>query len=87
MALPLAGVVRDPTRQAATQPKHSAVLRPASALFHQAVKNYMGVISQLGRASEAPNTAVSEAPTCYVELTSLKLIRFSAFWAKCLRVA
>jgi hypothetical protein len=55
--------------------------------FRQAVKNYMGVISQLGRAYEAPNATVSEAPTCYVELTSFKLIRFSAFWAKCLRVA
>ena len=71
--------IRGPAAAEACMPAFPATLRWALAFAIEAVKNAL-VISQVNRPLGEINPSASRPLSGYVEVTSFKFIRFSAFW-------
>jgi ABC-type nickel/cobalt efflux system permease component RcnA len=78
--------IRGPAAAEACMPAFLATLRWALAFAIEAVKNAL-VVSQVNRPLGEINPSASRPLSGYVEVTSFKLIPFSAFWAIWRRVA
>jgi len=78
--------IRGPAAAEACMPAFPATLRWALAFAIEAVKNAL-VISQVNRPLGEINPSASRPLSGYVEVTSFKLIPFSAFCAIWRRVA
>jgi hypothetical protein len=70
----------------AMQCKHLESSDQPLAFGHRSVKEHIRDFAGQWPLKEI-GSAISRAPTSYVEVTSFKLIPFSAFWAKWRRVA